>query len=945
MTKSLYTILFVLGAIISVMTSCSEQDIAQDKAQGAEEKVTVSLGYSDVTPKDITISSRATAEEERHLNNLYVYIFSPDGKLKGFRKIEKESELDQKTDNTHQASIKVKTTVGDVYIYAVANIKSGLYPVTTGHGDGQLPIDLDEDDVADGKETDFTRDKFLALPFIRNNRDEIQISSAFLMSGTVGDGKTVSIDKEGRVMASGTENNVIKLRRIVGKIRFNIGVAANTTNITRTFKAESYDIMNIAVRGSLMAANCVYEGNAYSVPQNEDSFSNITGNIFTPNDIDHDSGKQYFIVYLPENLQQAKNNVTSWQEREDDNKSIPKVFTNAPVYGTYIVLKGSYTEYNKTNATSRTANVTYYIHLGDCTATNLNDYNVERNCNYTYNITVAGVNNIIVEAKKEGNDQPGAEGVIMEYGSAGKTLTLDSHYEYMVMRFYQKDIQTLKHNGQGYMYRVQTFGNSTDVMTVADAIHGNINGVDTDWIEFAITGRNNSKSVYSEDQSDRGTACDYPGKTSTKLYTIDRFLKLLYDNANDATFWTGGSSGNRYIDATCFVNENYYADRTWDKFVNDVPKRSFYVANTVSESEDTRSVYANVAYGLEQYPIQTFYDRKQAAFITAYGCETTNDEEGKGFSPSNYTCGSDKWNGRNNMLQDITKIYNSSWTNHTYTWDELKSNSLLRLACMSRNRDLNGDGEISADEVRWYAPTIAQYAGFWIGENILSSESRLYNKSTQTLGTYTNAKDENRMLYWASNYDERNYFSEEGMATNNESSGKWSSSLVRCVRNLRSNDKGYDSTPITYYTAGSPSGADYYSVKLDKVDEQALNTTGEQGELTAHNERDENNKPAKEFKIAAKTTAQTNMKNVVTGVFDCKNNYTEGEYIWRVPNQREFSLMVVLNGKSFMSRSLCRTIFSNASFRYSWTIDGTNFMMANPNENPSGPIRCISVVK
>ncbi len=43
----------------------------------------------------------------------------------------------------------------------------------------------------------------------------------------------------------------------------------------------------------------------------------------------------------------------------------------------------------------------------------------QRNCKYTYNITVAGVNTkIIVEAKKEsGADQPGAEGVVLEYGS------------------------------------------------------------------------------------------------------------------------------------------------------------------------------------------------------------------------------------------------------------------------------------------------------------------------------------------------------------------------------------------------------------------------------------------------------------------------------------------------------------------------------------------------
>lgn len=71
---------------------------------------------------------------------------------------------------------------------------------------------------------------------------------------------------------------------------------------------------------------------------------------------------------------------------------------------------------------------------------------------------MAGVDKIIVEAKKEGNEQPGAEGVVLEYGNIGKNLTLDSHYEYMVMRFYKEDIKKLKDNKLGYYYQVYALG-------------------------------------------------------------------------------------------------------------------------------------------------------------------------------------------------------------------------------------------------------------------------------------------------------------------------------------------------------------------------------------------------------------------------------------------------------------------------------------------------------
>lgn len=927
--KKVMKLAYLLMGVALLLSSCSE-DIFPGGSESNED-VTISLAYSDVSPRDIVVNSRATEAEERHLDNLYIYIFDGNGNLKGYKGIEGESNLIQNTSNTTKAQINgIKTRSGESYIYAVANISTGLYPVETSSGTvaaNKLPINLNEEKARAGG-YDFTLDQLKALTFKRNNTS-IDITSAFLMSGAVQDGNLVNITTAGTIAS---DDNAIRLSRIVSKVKFTIK-AANTVGVTRSFKLDTYDIMNIAVDGSLVGK---IDGNSRNKTTNVNK--NI-GNTVRPNDVENDA--QFFEVYLPENLQDAVHNVTTQAAREDDSQSIPKVFTNAPANGTYVVLKGKYEE--TTSSSTKSADVTYYVHLGDCSR-DKNNYDVERNCKYTYNITVAGVDKIIVEATKEEGKklQPGAEGVVLEYGATGKNMTLDSHYEYMVMRFYQKDIKGLKDAGKGYYYQVYALGNHTDVINVGATTVGKDNGVDTSWIQFAIKcSRDRSSSTYSADKTDRGTACSYPGTQSSDLYTVDKFLKYLYDNANSTSIWTGGydyNKGSYYVDATCFISENYYKNLTWNQYVNDVDKRAFYVANEVKTSNDGRSVYAITQYGLTQYNIQTFYDRSKAGSITAYGCETINDEEGKGFSVkgsgSRYNSyGSDTWNGRANMVKDIMSSDN---------WESLKNNTSLIKACMSRNRDLNGDGKISEDEIRWYAPTISQYIGIWIGEEIMSTEAKLFNRATSTL-----KGESDRMLYYSSTNNQNTYFSEEGMATNHYSNGNtaYPPTLVRCLRNLKSNNEGYNSVPDKYYTYDETNS----KVTLDKVDEKALNTTGEQGELNEHEERSAVNKPAKSFKIAANTyptenSSRASMENVVYGNFKCYGKYSEGDTKWRVPNQREMSVMYLID-PNLINMTYCRTKFSNLNFRKSWTYTSVFTMATNWSDKAYGKVRCIKVLK
>ena len=941
--KKVMKLAYLLMGVALLLSSCSE-DIFPGGSESNED-VNISLAYSDVSPRDIVVNSRAKEAEERHLDNLYIYIFDGNGNLKGYKGIEGADNLYQNTSNSQKATVSgIKTRSGESYIYAVANISTGLYPVETSSGTvaaNKLPINLNEEKARAG-EYDFTLDQLKALPFTRNNPNTIQIPSAFLMSGAVKEGNLVNITTAGTI-ANG--ENDIRLSRIVSKVKFTIKKYTRD-GVQRSFKLANYDIMNIAMNGTLIGS---IDSNIKKKISNDTDVSKIVGQTLGVNDVD-ETGAEYFEAYLPENLQDAKQSVTNQAKREDDDKSDPKEFTNAPKYGTYVVLKGKYEETK--DGSTKTADVTYYVHLGDCSA-NPNDYNVERNCKYTFNITVAGVDKIIVEAKKEGNDQPGAEGVVLKYGNTGKNLTLDSHYEYMVMRFNKEDIQNLKGSNLGYYYQVYALGKKTEPINVKDEANPTteehkkkLNGVDTSWIEFAITGRNSSKSSYGSANDGRGTPCDYPGKSETM--DIEKFLKKLYDKADDESFWTNG----KYIDATCFVSENYYSNLTWDKYVNNVDKRAFYVANNVWVSKDTRSVYAEAQYGLTQYNIQTFYDRSQAGSVTAYGCETINDEE-KSNGDSDFNLndrkegskGNDYWDGRANMKKDIF-----SNGKPVKTWDDLKNKEddlyySLRIACMRRNRDLDGDGKISENEMRWYAPATQQYAGLWIGEQIISKESKLFKKSTDDLDYYHDSK--NRMVYYSSTQDAESFLSEEGMATGNYNSttSPYRPKYVRCIRNLKSGNIGYDQKPDKYFSYNSSTK----TVTLDKVDQNALNITGEQRELNDHTEREEGNKPAQKFTIAAKkwdrgySGIQPTAANVYNGNYQCYGRYSENSKTnWRVPNQRELCIMTMV-APNDVRNTACRTQFSNMSFRQSWTYNENNIVTMSL----SGVwgVRCIKVQK
>ena len=948
--KKIFKYITLLAGAVIAFCACTDDnsDIVANNSVEEGKEVVLKLDYGAISPKVIVSRSQGTAEENR-LSNLYVYVFSAEGgKLKGFAKVEDASSLNQ---DGQVGTVSVLTTTGASYIYAVANYKK-QHAVYSIEG---LPIDINPTDAQSGVADNIDLDGFKALMFTRASGE--LLVNEYLMTGSANGGESCIIEEingTGAITSpTSADDKLIKLHRVVSKVQFNIKAGPNVE-----FTPTKYDIVNIPIKGSVVKGRSV----------SDNTFEASRDNVFGTQSVNT------FEVKLPENLQTMKQSVGSWHEREANTYNGDEIaFTNAPTNGTYVVLYGKF----KDTANKIEGDTHYYIHLGDCSV-NHDDYNNERNCRYIYNVTVANVDKIIVEATKDKAEQPGAEGFIMDY-NAGKVFTLDSHYEYCVLKFSQEAIKQIKKasNGKrGYVYQVKALGKETDIINVASAEDTaqveKLHGLDIDWIKFA---KNEKVSDYQEsDNVHGGTPVSYTktkeytygnSKKKGELLTINALLLYLYNIAEQDDKWSRG-----YLTFTGYIKENYYQRLSWEKYTNVAP-RVMYIADEVWTSSDKKSTYAKVAYAVSQYAIQTFYDRSKASTLIAYGCETINDEKGKKVSQNNTPVfsnnredGHDKLTGRKNMKADF------GWTD-SKKWEEVNYSD-LRAACMSRNRDLNRNGVIDDNEIRWYTATVAQYTGLWIGEEALgNTEARLF---TNQMSDISDVPDSDAMHYYTSTNGARTYWAEEGMAYGDQT-GDQGCKYVRCVRTLKSNDgeserddTGYKQTPDVFYELKE----DDRVISLEGlVDEKALRVgTPIDGELPQHLERINNafpdpyNKPRMQFLLAERRVGEVwgvkndyswdwsgsaqkfSINNIKTGT-PCATYGQEGNSngglddlgTWRAPNQREFCL-IELKGKA-QTMDAARTGYTG-SYRVGYHKNPQVNMIKPENQNKVNlTVRCV----
>lgn len=408
----------------------------------------------------------------------------------------------------------------------------------------------------------------------------------------------------------------------------------------------------------------------------------------------------------------------------------------------------------------------------------------------------------------------------------------------------------------------------------------------------------------------------------------------------------------------------------WKEYTN-VGDRTLNILpmTNISYSPDKNTSITNAYITLSQKSIKTIYDTGETGPADAWGLEVVN-ETGRLKIPDNITIyGSrtnSKSNGRGNFMNfwvDNSDQSKLDWTGVMTTEQRIENADVLKPgysdalhACITRNRDLNGNNRIDEDEIYWYLASEAQLSGLFIGQPSLSQDAWLYQGDGSEYShvvSSTSSDMEDRGSY-------RILWAEEG-ASWGYTSGELQSYDhfydYRCVRNLGIDIADMERSPAHYAIVkqGSDNGEACYTVDVGYLNDRALRSAPDDGiNLPLDHERSQNNRPYAKFNVRKEVVYDgpvwLEMRDML---LRNENPCPEG---WRVPNQREMLIMMSTLTSEFISEAVDWTgnygIATTFSFngtglyspqsntvrneRWGFLTENTNLVLYNPYDPNSG---------
>lgn len=955
--KTLYRPLLFLLTVFHLFSCTDENIIDKDTIiEGAPADVTLTFNVN-TSDKIVTRAAQSTYYEYL-VQNIYIFVFNNDERIDLTQDYFESNEItnyknkeDDKGNTQSSGTIDFGAVSGsNLKICAIANIGTSNSVITT--------------EVLD-KISTYSQLSELAVALGNNT---IFRGASFLMTGE----ETVNLRPEGKTELT------INLKRTDSKITFNVQANSDTYSDMQ-FIPGKWRVVNVpsktwvlprvttgqALTGDSDAAT---EGDFFSIAENEmPQFEGTDGNSGT------------FTFYMYENLKTPARKITDndipaysttfegnakYALREKQEKDTPgegvttvphQRFVNgdyvyAPQYGTYVVFTGelSYTQKNASgNDEYVMADVEYCVHLGHSGTANVNDYSTFRNSHYTYNVTITGVNSLIVEVDSNDgtNDQeerPGAEGDVVI--SAAQIVNVDAHYDRAIFSLTDTEAEKIY------------FAVSTPYERGLDANGFATSGTlkDYKWVKFLI---NKEAEVSEEEYAPYpGEQCYDGGKTSTgtaakstaynnKTITLRDVRQLsffLADNTNRNN--VKSNDGEIYI--TAFIDEYLYfynpnndplgenttykgitqgTDNTslslWKQSVNQNDRMLHVVkAGDMKYSADGETSVSRSVITFKQRPILTFYNVNASGLTSAWGTETINETPKMTVTRTSYP---DQGDMNYYVYSQTLTAGTNRWANVITTSDKYALGNEYNdpsYACALRNRDLNGNGTIDKNEVQWYLASLDQMSDLWIGEPCMPKYAHLYDEDNPD-GTYTMKKytynathfststilGTSPKIYWAEEYGANSTQSQaEGWSQAPKHNNKYIVSL-RCVRNLGISYNETD-TPQDYVVVenGTPNASitqntsNEYKINLAYINPVALRSTPDYGISLAYahlNSTTENNRPYSSFFVnpdyygTGKNQGNTTWYKAYSGEISTDSEKKLCPKGYRVPNQRELLIM------------------------------------------------------
>lgn len=724
MTAGILLLCLLLGC-----THNAELGITLPQTGSQIEGQTIEFGFQ--RGRDVTVTTRGTLPgiAESRVMNFYLMIFDDAGKIVYGNYFDRTNQMDAATLNASREGWIVENLEPTVSANSHGTVKFSCIDVTGGHLYMIANLDnsiytLSEQSLA----TIRTESELEGLVY-RMRELSMERNGNFLMTGHTSvtiEGETVTPagEEAGTWGSLAGVGNCVRLIRNDVKVNVKVGVVPGATTVRNEydhakgetvsvtqviddFEPTSWQVINMPKGSWLMPRNPAPSGchaAASIVPKSQ------TGGFFNTEEIGFESEGQEnynddpnkprnvfgFSFYMLENHQDMKQTVSGIYHNRDKRFKVQTgddagsydtengLWEYAPEDGTYLVVKGVVKmAYDGEVGLQQTlnANVVYYIHLGDMTAS-LDNYCVERNTHYTYNVNICGVDKILVEVERDfdawnetNEEQSGATGAV--YVSQEEIVTFDAHYGQRVYRFNADNMLRLgdvsdltwavesPFGRNGLPYRVGPENDKVDVPTGLDYkwVHAMINPRVQTYIEphAAIDG---GERVVTN--GEYPNYCQYnrwwPGDNSPELMDVMGLCKMLRTElakykqirsdymdpvskeipaAAREEFEAEVAAqtifdGNHDILVTLFVDEFYYEadpitgevrNELWHEFVN-VPNRTLHIMCNAQSSKDGASTSIGTAVTLHQRAIQTIYNTNLAA--EGWGVETI-DEMDYGF--------------------------------------------------------------------------------------------------------------------------------------------------------------------------------------------------------------------------------------------------------------------------------------------------------------------------